>query len=87
VNLALGVFANCKTENALCKAGFLTLAEMRELNTTIVATQILMDERHPIRHFFTNRTFGISRTNHKELQKEEYKWTRMLIKQKNIQKS
>jgi hypothetical protein len=28
---------------------------MRELNTTIVATRILMSEWHPIRHFFTNR--------------------------------
>jgi hypothetical protein len=28
---------------------------MRELNTTIVATRIRMNERHPIRHFFTNR--------------------------------
>jgi hypothetical protein len=28
---------------------------MRELNTNIVATRILMNERHPIRHFFTNR--------------------------------
>jgi hypothetical protein len=27
---------------------------MRELITTIVATRILMNERHPIRHFFTN---------------------------------
>jgi hypothetical protein len=47
VKLALEVFAFCKTENAL--------AEMRELNTTIVATRTLMKERHPIRHFFTNR--------------------------------
>jgi hypothetical protein len=44
VKLELEVFAICKTENAL--------AEMRELN--IVATRILMNERHPIRHFFTN---------------------------------
>jgi hypothetical protein len=28
---------------------------MRELNTTIPATRILMNEKHPIRHFFTNR--------------------------------
>jgi hypothetical protein len=33
VKLALGVFAICKTENALCEAGFPTLTEMRELNT------------------------------------------------------
>jgi hypothetical protein len=50
VKLALGVFAISKTEYALCEAGFPTLAEMRELNTTIVATRILMKERIPIRH-------------------------------------
>jgi hypothetical protein len=33
-------------KNALSEAGFPTLAEMRELNTTIVATQILMNKRH-----------------------------------------
>jgi hypothetical protein len=38
VKLALGVFAICKTENALCEVVFPTLALMRELNTTIVAT-------------------------------------------------
>jgi hypothetical protein len=55
VKLAFGVFANCKTENALCEASFPTLAELRELNMTILATRIIMNERHPIRHFFTNR--------------------------------
>jgi hypothetical protein len=54
VKLALGVFAICKTENTLCEAGLPTLSEMRELNTTIVATRVLMNERHPIRHLFTN---------------------------------
>jgi hypothetical protein len=54
VKLALGVFAICRTENALCEAGFPTLSEMRELNTTIVATRVLMNEWHPIRHLFTN---------------------------------
>jgi hypothetical protein len=44
-----------KKENAFCEAGFPTLAEMKELNTTIVAIRILMNERHPIRYFFTNR--------------------------------
>jgi hypothetical protein len=34
VKLALGVFAICKRKNALCEAGFPTLTEMRELNTT-----------------------------------------------------
>jgi hypothetical protein len=47
-------FAICKT-NALCEAGFPMLSEMRELNTTIVATRVPMNEKHPIRHFFTNR--------------------------------
>jgi hypothetical protein len=42
-------------ENALYDAGFLSLAEMREQNTTIVAKRILMNEGRPIRHFFTNR--------------------------------
>jgi hypothetical protein len=41
VKLALGVFVICKTENALCEAGFPTLAEM--------------NERQPIRQFFINR--------------------------------
>jgi hypothetical protein len=31
-----------------------TLVEMRELNTTDVGTRIIMNERHPIRHFSTN---------------------------------
>jgi hypothetical protein len=53
VKLTLGGFAICKTENARCEAGFQKLTEMRELNTSIVATRILMNERHPIRHFFT----------------------------------
>jgi hypothetical protein len=48
VKLALGVFTICKTKNALCEAGFPTLTEIRELNTTFVATRILMNERHPI---------------------------------------
>jgi hypothetical protein len=34
LKLALGVFAG----NAICEAGFPTLAEMRELSKTIVAT-------------------------------------------------
>jgi hypothetical protein len=44
-----------KTEIVLCEAGLPTLAEIRELNTTIVATQVLMNEMYPIRHIFTNR--------------------------------
>jgi hypothetical protein len=41
-----------KTENALCEAGLSTLTEMRELNTKMVATRILTNRDHPIRHFF-----------------------------------
>jgi hypothetical protein len=52
VKIALGVFAICKTENALCEAGLPTLTEKRELNTTMVATRILTNKDHPIRHFF-----------------------------------
>jgi hypothetical protein len=52
VKIALGVFAICKTENALCEAGLPTLTEMRELNTTMVATRILTNRDHSIRHFF-----------------------------------
>jgi hypothetical protein len=40
---------------AHCEAGLPTLSEMKELNTKIVATRVLMNERHPIRHFFTIR--------------------------------
>jgi hypothetical protein len=44
-----------RENSPLCEVGFPTLMEMRELNTTIVATRILMNERQPVRHFFTNR--------------------------------
>jgi hypothetical protein len=50
VKLALGAFAICKTENELCEMGFSTLAKKRELTTTIVATRILINERHPLFH-------------------------------------
>jgi hypothetical protein len=46
------VFVICKTENALCETGLPTLTEMREINTKIVATRILTNSDHPIRHFF-----------------------------------
>jgi hypothetical protein len=52
VQIAQGVFVICKTENALCEAGLPTHTEMWELNTTIVATRILTNSDHPIRHFF-----------------------------------
>jgi hypothetical protein len=55
VKPALGDFAICKTKNALCETGFPMLAEMKELDTTIVATRVLMKEWHPIRHFFIIR--------------------------------
>jgi hypothetical protein len=54
VKIALRVFAICKRENALCETGLPTLTEMRELNTTMVATRILTNRDHPIRHFFMN---------------------------------
>jgi hypothetical protein len=37
IRLELGVFAVCRTENALCEAGVSTLADMRNLNTIITA--------------------------------------------------
>jgi hypothetical protein len=37
IRLTLGVFAVCHNENAPCKAGVSTLADMRNLNTTITA--------------------------------------------------
>jgi hypothetical protein len=46
VKLGLRVFAICKTEHALREASFPTLAEMRELNTTIVSTRIFMNVQH-----------------------------------------
>jgi hypothetical protein len=42
------VFTICTTENAFCEAGLLTLTEMRELNTTMVATGILTNRDHLI---------------------------------------
>jgi hypothetical protein len=37
IRFALGVFAVCRTQSALCEAGVSTLADMRNLNTTITA--------------------------------------------------
>jgi hypothetical protein len=50
VKIALGVFAICKTENAHCEAGLLTLTEMRELNTTMVATRIITNRDQTFFH-------------------------------------
>jgi hypothetical protein len=46
--MALGVFIVCKTDNALCETGLPTLAEMRELNTAIVAARILTNSEQPM---------------------------------------
>jgi hypothetical protein len=48
IRLALGVFAVCRTENALCEAGVSKLADMRNLNTTIIAIRFISN---PIRPF------------------------------------
>jgi hypothetical protein len=48
--LALGIFAICKMENALCEAGVPTLSEMKELNTANVGIKILTKVRHFLRH-------------------------------------
>jgi hypothetical protein len=53
IRLALGVFAVCRTKNALCKAGVSTLADMRNLNTTI---RIINYPNHPIRPYCLNST-------------------------------
>jgi hypothetical protein len=48
------VFAACRTENALCEAGVSTLADIRNLNTTITAIRFISNPNHPIRHFCLN---------------------------------
>jgi hypothetical protein len=40
-NRAIRVFAVCHTENALCESGVSTLADMRNLNTTITAIRFI----------------------------------------------
>jgi hypothetical protein len=55
VKIALEVFVVSRTDNALCEADLPTLAEMQELNTALVATRILTNSEHPIRHFFMDQ--------------------------------
>jgi hypothetical protein len=54
IRLAQGVFVVCRTENALCKAGVSTLADMRNLNTTITAITFISNPNHPIRSYCLN---------------------------------
>jgi hypothetical protein len=54
--MALGVFAVCRTENALCESGVSTLPDMRNLNTTITAIRFIINQNHPIRPFCLNPT-------------------------------
>jgi hypothetical protein len=56
IRLALGVFAVCRAENALCEAGVSTLADMRNLNTTITAIRFISNPNHPIRPCCLNPT-------------------------------
>jgi hypothetical protein len=45
------VFAVCYFENALCGASVSTLADMRNLNTTITAIRFISYSNHPIRPY------------------------------------
>jgi hypothetical protein len=54
VRLALGTFVICRTENFLCEAGLAKLDEVRKLNSSKLAIQILTNTDHPIRPYFTN---------------------------------
>jgi hypothetical protein len=56
IRLALGVFAVCHTENALCEAGASILANIRNLNTTITAIRFISNPNHPIRPYSPNPT-------------------------------
>jgi hypothetical protein len=56
VRLALGVFAVCRTENALCEAVVSTLADMRNLNITITAIRFISNPNHPIPPYCLNPT-------------------------------
>jgi ribonuclease HI len=56
IRLTLGVFAVCHNENALCVTGVSTLADMRNLNTTITAYRFISNPNHPIRSFCLNPT-------------------------------
>jgi hypothetical protein len=52
IRLALGVFAVCRTDNALCKAGVSTLADKRNLNNH----SFISNPNHPIRPYCLNQT-------------------------------
>jgi hypothetical protein len=56
IRLALEVFAVCRTWNALCEAGVSTLADIRNLNTTITAIRFISNPNHPIRSYWLNLT-------------------------------
>jgi hypothetical protein len=51
IRFALGVFAVCRTDNALCEAGVSTFADMGNLNTTFTAIIFISNPNHPIRPF------------------------------------
>jgi hypothetical protein len=50
------VFAVCRTDNALCKAGVSKLTDMRNLNTTITTIKFISNPNHPIRPYCLNLT-------------------------------
>jgi hypothetical protein len=54
IRLTLGVFAVCRTENALCEAEVFILADMRNLNTTITAIRFISKPNHSIRPYCLN---------------------------------
>jgi hypothetical protein len=56
IRLTLGKFGVCRTENALCKAGVSTLANRRNLNTTIIAIRFISNPNHPIQLYCLNST-------------------------------
>jgi hypothetical protein len=53
IKLALGVFAVSRTEN---EAGVSTLADMRDLRTTITAIRLISNPNHLIRPYCLNPT-------------------------------
>jgi hypothetical protein len=56
IRLALGVSAVCRTENAICEAEVSTLADMRNLNTTITAIRFISNPNHPVRAYSLDPT-------------------------------
>jgi hypothetical protein len=55
VTLALGTFVICRTKKILCEAGLAKLDEIKKLNSTKSAIQILTNTDHPIRPYFTDK--------------------------------